>query len=214
MRFLHARSAYARSALLASAVVAFGAGCTARYSGTVGGPAYVESTPGGAPPVVVAAGGPADVDADVVYEPQPPVDDIEEYPAVVYGGVTVYYIGGRWYRHGDRGWGYYRNEPPELVHQREMHDRDPRWVHAREAPARPELARPGVAERQAPGRETPIPPRADEARAPARIAPPATAAAAHAQPTDKTGPAATKRKAAAKKTPPARAGSVKEPERR
>jgi hypothetical protein len=201
MSFLHARSAY--SALLASAVVGLGAGCTAGYAGTVGGPAYVESSPGGAPPVVLVAAGPAEVDADVVYDPQPPVDDIEDYPSVVYGGITVYYLGGRWYRHGERGWGYYRNEPPELGRQREMHDRDPRWAQAREAQGRPEPARPGpgVAERQSPERGTPVAPRPDEVRAPERAASPATAAPAHAQPEDKTAPAAKKRKPAAKPAP-------------
>ena len=54
----------------------------------------------------------------------PPVDDIETYPVVVYEGVPVYYVGGTWYRHDSRGWGYYRREPRELAQQRETHDRD------------------------------------------------------------------------------------------
>jgi hypothetical protein len=80
---------------------------------------------------------------DVEYAPDPPVVDIETYPTAVYGGTTVYFVGGVWYRRGPQGWGRYRAEPPELARERASHERDPRWVRARQAPSRP-----GVAERQ------------------------------------------------------------------
>jgi hypothetical protein len=79
----------------------------------------------------------------VDYLPEPPVADVDTYPTAIYGGVTVYYVGGLWYRRGPRGWARYRVEPPELARERAAHERDPRWVRARQAPSRP-----GVAERQ------------------------------------------------------------------
>ncbi len=140
--------------LLASAVLAL-AGCQAEYA--TGGPVYAEAPSGGGAAVTVAAG-PTEADADSVYDPEPPVADIETYPSAVYDGVTVYYVGDRWYRRGPRGWAYFREEPPELGRQRAMHERDPRWVQARERPMRP-----GVAEPQAPER----PERVDAPRSPA-----------------------------------------------
>jgi hypothetical protein len=80
--------------------------------------------------------GPSDPNSDSVYstylayQTAPPVDDIETYPSVLYDGVTVYYVGGGWYRHDEHGWGVYRQEPPELAKQREAHAREPRWVQA------------------------------------------------------------------------------------
>ncbi len=158
-------------------------------------------------PVVVAT---TDVDTDLVYDPQGPVDDIEGYPSVVYDGVTVYYVEGRWYRQGRGGWGYYRDEPRELGRQREMHDRDPRWARSPEAPVRAEPARPGVAERQAP--EGAVRPRQTEVpvktAAPGKTAPPVKTA----QPVKAAAPA--KKRAPARKGAPAGAGSTRENEER
>jgi len=156
----HIRIGQARGALLISAVLALGAGCQAEYSG--GGGVYAQAPSGGEAAIAVAPA-PVEVDADLVYDAEPPVDDIEEYPSVVYGGVTVYFVGGRWYRRGPRGWAYFRNEPPELGRQREMHDRDPRWAQARERPTRPGVAEPQAPERaQAPGAPAPPDTRAEE----------------------------------------------------
>lgn len=145
------------SALAVSAVLASGAGCAPVYSEPAAGPGYVQTAPpppvAEAPPVVVESP-PAQVDAEVIYEPQPPVVDIESYPSVMYEGAPVYYVGGRWYRHGPRGWAYYRQEPVDLGRQRVAHEREPRWVQARDVPLRgaervaPQPPRPGVAEPQ------------------------------------------------------------------
>ncbi len=118
------------SALVASVMLAVGAGCAAEPEPMAVAPAptYVEgaSVPAPAEPA----------DADVVYVQDPPVVEIETYPSVVYEGVPVYYVGGEWYRRDARGWGHYRQEPQELGRQRESHDRDPRWVQAREVQPR------------------------------------------------------------------------------
>ncbi|HLK35503.1 MAG TPA: hypothetical protein VKU41_02040 [Polyangiaceae bacterium] len=109
----------ARNALLASSVIAAAAGCA--------GGLYARSSEGQA----------VEDDSEVVYVEAPPVVDIETYPVVAYGGANVYYVDGRWYQRGPRGWGYYRQEPPELGRQRQEHlqrDRDPRWA-AHPAPA-------------------------------------------------------------------------------
>ena len=53
----------------------------------------------------------------VVYTDEAP-PNIEVYPHVAYGDGYAYYVQGRWYRRTARGWGYYRNPPPELVRQR------------------------------------------------------------------------------------------------
>jgi len=159
------------SALVASAVLASGAGCTAHlYTEPAAGPTYVET----APPPAVAVSPP--VDAEVVVDPEPPVVDIETYPSVVYEGFPVYYVGGRWYRRGPHGWAHYRQEPAELGRQRAVHEREPRWVHARDVPQRgqervaPPPYRPGVAEPQAPDRRGPheplAPPQREETRVP------------------------------------------------
>jgi hypothetical protein len=162
---LRIRIAQTRSALLASAVVALGAGCEAGYTGGAGASVYAESPQGG--DGVAVAAGPTEVDGDLVYDPQPPVADIETYPSVMYGGVAVYFVGDRWYRRGPNGWGYFRSEPPELARQREMHDRDPRWAQARQAPMRPGVAEPQAPERSpmAPGAEAPRGPVAPAAKA-------------------------------------------------
>jgi hypothetical protein len=55
-------------------------------------------------------------DAIVYVDTVPP--NIEVYPHYTYGGGEAYYVEGRWYRRGPRGWGYYRREPPELMQQR------------------------------------------------------------------------------------------------
>ncbi|MDP9151790.1 MAG: hypothetical protein M3O36_17850 [Myxococcota bacterium] len=91
-----------RSSALACFAMTVGAGCAARvYSG---------SAPGGVYPSTVEEDG-------VVYvDTVPP--NIEASPRYAYGGGEVYYADGRWYRRGPRGWGYYRQEPPELARQR------------------------------------------------------------------------------------------------
>ena len=61
--------------------------------------------------------------------------DIAIYPHYYYGGGYAYYVDGRWYRQGPRGWGYYRRVPPPLAHY-EPYARG--WRH------------PGVVERQGP----------------------------------------------------------------
>jgi hypothetical protein len=144
----------ASSAVLASAVMAFGAGCAAPV---YAGPAYVEGAP------VVA--GPAQDYGEVVYVDAPPVADIEAYPTIYYGGVSVYYVSGRWYQRGPRGWGYYRQEPPELGRQRQEHwqrDHDQRWAdqpgpeHQRQEERAPQSpATRGVTEPQPPDRRAP-----------------------------------------------------------
>ena len=122
MVVLRSLTPLARAALLGSVVLACGAGCAAGFA--------VDRSA-------------ADVDADLVYDPDGPADDIVGYPSVVYGGVTIYFVEGRWYRYGSDGWGYLRNEPAELARLREMHQREP--PSARHA--EPE---PGVAEGQGP----------------------------------------------------------------
>jgi hypothetical protein len=105
-------------ALLASALVVLGAGCAGEV---YAGPSGAEG-----PPVVAGSAG----SDGVVYVQAPPAEDMGSYPSVVYGGVNVYYVGGRWYERGPRGWAYYRQEPPALGRQREEHfgrDHDPRW---------------------------------------------------------------------------------------
>ena len=86
----------------------FGSGCTARvYTPTVRvSPAVVEEEP---------------IDYVAVVPP-----NIEAYPRYYYGGGYAYYVDGRWYRHGARGWGYYRREPPPLARQRPYLYRGPR----------------------------------------------------------------------------------------
>jgi hypothetical protein len=129
-----------RIPILLSAAVALVApmatGCTGEVTTE---PAYAVAPPPPPPPAV------AD---DVVYDVQPPVVDIEAYPSVVYGGATVYYVGGAWYRRGPNGWGRYRVEPAGLARARVAHARDARWV--REGEPRP--APPGAAEIQRPPR--------------------------------------------------------------
>jgi hypothetical protein len=92
------------------------------------------------------------VDAELVYEPEPPVYDFAAYPAVVYDGATVYYIGGLWYRETPHGWAHYRGEPSQLGRERRIHERDPRWARAR-VPTRS-----GVTEAQPPDRPAAPPP--------------------------------------------------------
>ena len=166
------RFALRRGALIASAAALFGVGCTGQlYAGPVAppppAPVYVEGAPQpyGDESVV-----------DVEYAPEPPVDDIETYPVVVYEGVPVYYVGGTWYRHDSRGWGYYRREPRELARQRETHDRDAQWVQARERRP-PPPPRQGATERQPPDRGAPPPQQGTvQPQPPNRPAPPAKAA--------------------------------------
>jgi hypothetical protein len=143
-------------AVVASAVLALGAGCSPQsYVQPAVAPTYVEGAsvvPSGAEPV----------DADFVYVEEPPVSDLETYPSVDYGGVAVYYVGGQWYRRGPRGWAYYRREPTELGRQRESHAHDAQWERGRAVPrsgpeqsappARPGIAAPQDERRVAPAR--------------------------------------------------------------
>jgi hypothetical protein len=134
-------------------------------------PTYVQGATVAGP---VDVQGSAEGSAEVVYVDDPPVVEIETYPSVVYEGTTVYFVGGFWYQRGPRGWGYFRNEPPTLAHERVEHQTDARWVHAREAPpprqARaPEAPREGapradVRATQEQGRPEPQAPRPEEAR--------------------------------------------------
>ena len=130
------------SAVLATAVMACSSGCTGRV---YAGPANVE-----AQPLVV---GPVEEDSDVAYVQDPPVNDIESYPTVFYGGVQVYYVGGYWYHRGPRGWAYYRQEPAELGRQRQEHwQRDHESAMGR--PARGAASRSGGARRLEAGAAT------------------------------------------------------------
>jgi hypothetical protein len=115
-------------------------------------PVYASEAPAPPPP---AAPPVAEDDAVVYDDAPPPATDIEAYPSVVYGGATVYYVGGVWYRRGPRGWARYRAEPPDLARVRVAHARDARW--ARQGAPRP--APPGAAQMQRrpapPAREVP-----------------------------------------------------------
>ena len=67
---------------------------------------------------------------EVYYADTAPVVEIETYPSVVYSGRPVYYVDGRWYYRGPRGWAYYRSEPRGLVTQRvELERRYPERFH-------------------------------------------------------------------------------------
>ncbi len=97
-----------------------------------------------AEPVYAPAPPPPAAEEDVVYDAEPPVVDIEAYPSTVYGGVSVYYVNGFWYRRGPHGWGRFRVEPPGLARVSIAHAHETRW--ARQGQPRP--ARPGAAELQ------------------------------------------------------------------
>src|SRR5579864_5265749 len=88
--------------LLPCVAITLGTGCAARVD--------AESEPAGAYPA------PVEEDAVVYVDTVPP--EIEAYPHYYYGGGYAYYVEGRWYRRGPRGWGYYRQEPPQLERQR------------------------------------------------------------------------------------------------
>lgn len=105
--------------LLACVAVTFEGGCTARVYAD-GDAAYP------------AAGGD---DAVVYVDTVPP--NIEAYPHYYYGDGYAYYVDGRWYRRGARGWGYYRQEPPMLQRQRGYVQRAPeaRGERVERAPA-------------------------------------------------------------------------------
>jgi hypothetical protein len=62
----------------------------------------------------------------VVYVETVPVN-VETYPRVYYRGSYVYWVDGRWYSRGPRGWGYYRAEPRGLVTYRTDFER--RYPH-------------------------------------------------------------------------------------
>jgi hypothetical protein len=138
-----------------------------------------------------------------------PAEDMGSYPSVMYGGVDVYYVGGRWYQRGPRGWAYYRQEPRELGRQREEHfgrDHDPRWSDQRGAANRgqpahgaPPAQRAGVTEAQGREHAGPIEPargaRPPGAQAPGKVAP-------AAQPRRKqVAPAPTPKRAPVKRAP-------------
>ncbi len=127
---LHSHGPLARGTLLGSVMLACGAACACRVT--------VD------PSAAIALPASPDVDADLIYDPDGPADDIVGYPSVVYGGVTIYFVEGRWYRYGREGWGYLRREPAELARLRELHQREPRGAR------RAETWAPGAAERQGP----------------------------------------------------------------
>lgn len=89
-------------ALLACVATAFATGCAAGV--------YSEPGPAGAYPA------PVEEDAVVYVDSVPP--NIEAYPHYYYGDGYAYYVDGRWYHRGPRGWGYYRQEPAQLARQR------------------------------------------------------------------------------------------------
>ncbi len=161
------RLRFIRNTFFASAFATAGVGCTVgEYAGT----AVVD--------------GPPEDDGDVVYVPAPPVAEIETYPAVPYGGVSAYYVDGRWYRQGPRGWAYYRQEPSALARHREEHwarDHDARWAARPLPPGRaqdPRIAppRPGVTEMQPEDRRVEPEPRRETRARPASEASRTTAA--------------------------------------
>ena len=146
------RFAHCGSGVVATAILALGAGCTVEPAvPPPAAPTYVEGA-------TVSGPAPVESDVDVVYVQEPPVVEIESYPSVEYEGVPVYFVGGQWYRRDARGWAYYRQEPPELGRQRESHDRDPQWVRAREAPRRAAepIARPEPVASPEPMRQAPV----------------------------------------------------------
>ena len=119
-------------ALTLGALLVLGAGCSAERS--LAAPAASSQ----APP-------PDDASGDRVYVAAPPSDDMEAHPFAFSGGVAVYYVDGHWYRHGPRGWSYYRREPPDLFREREA-----RWERDHQ-PGSPGSRQPaGVTESQPP----------------------------------------------------------------
>jgi hypothetical protein len=133
--------------LLLSCVAVTFSGCAAQVDSEPGPGAY-----------------PGAVGEDVVYvDTVPP--DIEAYPHYYYGGGYAYYVEGRWYRRGERGWGYYRQEPPQLAQHRAQAAREapspavPRERERSGAEQAPSAsrARPSVQEAPAASRPSPAP---------------------------------------------------------
>jgi hypothetical protein len=90
-------------------------GTTGCYAELETRPAYVTySSSARVRPVVVQA----DADEEVYYAESAPVVEIETYPMVMYAGRPSYWVDGRWYYRGPRGWAYYRSEPRGLVTHR------------------------------------------------------------------------------------------------
>lgn len=54
---------------------------------------------------------------DEVYVDAAPVN-VYTYPHTEYGGTTVYYVNGHWYRPRGNRWSYYRAEPAALTRHR------------------------------------------------------------------------------------------------
>ncbi len=129
--------------------------------------AQVYSEPG--PAGVQEAQVEGDADAIVYVDAVPP--DIEEYPHSSYGGGEVYFVEGRWYRRGPRGWGYFRAEPPQLARQRpimveqarernvsrERTERPSGPVAPRERAAEPQVAAPAFPHEHSDGDRTAAP---------------------------------------------------------
>jgi hypothetical protein len=118
--------------------------CATGFSqGACGGTLYAEAEPAPAagPPGVYTA--PA-ADQDIAYVDSAP-PDVESYPSFYIDGGYAYYVDGRWYRRGPRGWGYYRREPPQLERQRAVIQQAP--------PAQRERARVEQAPRAEPPRQ-------------------------------------------------------------
>ena len=104
------------SASLAGAMSTLAVGCyaTASTGGPPPPPAYqVTAAPVQAPP--------AD---DIAYEAPPA--QIETYPSVMFEGQLHYYVNGRWFLRTQRGWGYRRQEPPQLAQHRPRPRQEPR----------------------------------------------------------------------------------------
>jgi len=133
-------TARGRAPLLAYVAIALEPSCAARLYGD---------------PVQVSAA--TSDDDGVVYVDAAPVN-IELYPHYEYNGGYAYYVDGRWYHRGPRGWGYYRQEPPALQRQRG-------YAARAAAPPRdrPYVQQASPARREAPG-VTNAQPRAEEAR--------------------------------------------------
>jgi hypothetical protein len=93
-------------------------------------PPPVAVAPAPPPPPSVEANAPG-AEANIVYEIDPPVPDVESLPSVTYAGAPAYFVGGAWYRRGPSGWGRFVVEPPELARARIEHAQDPRWESAR-----------------------------------------------------------------------------------
>ncbi len=107
---------------------------------------------------------PAPAGEDVVVYVDTVPADIEVYPHYYYGGGYAYYVEGRWYRRGERGWSYYRQEPPQLAQHRAEAGRaapipaaPPRVRERLDAEQAPAVSRARPAAQEAPAASRPSP---------------------------------------------------------